>query len=108
MRRSSRRSTRRGSWRMDIFVEPGDRDTWVFRRDEMIRCPRSRMIAITTQGVPYLRPEGVLLYKAKARRVKDEADFSACTPLMEPAARAWLRDSLARVHPRHPWIGCLE
>jgi hypothetical protein len=96
------------AWRMDIFLEPGDRDAWIFRRDETISRPRSQMIAATADGVPYLKPEGVLLYKAKAARPKDEADFAACAPLLEPAARAWLRDALLRVHPLHSWIARLD
>ena len=96
------------AWRMDIFLEPGDGEIWVFRRDHAIRRPRSQAIATTAGGVPYLRPEAVLLYKAKAVSTKDEKDFSLCVPLMEAAARAWLRVSLARVHPYHPWIGRLK
>jgi hypothetical protein len=96
------------AWRMDIFLEPGDRDTWVFRRDETISRPRLQMIAATADGVPYLKPEGVLLYKAKAVRAKDAADFDACAPLLEPAARAWLRDALQRTHPGHSWIDLLD
>jgi hypothetical protein len=96
------------SWRMDIFLEPGDSLTWAFRRDETIRRPRSQMIATTREGVPYLKPEGVLLYKAKAAHAKDEGDFRACAPLLQPSARAWLRDALSRAHPGHPWIGNLQ
>lgn len=91
-------------WRMDILLEPGDTDTWVFRRDETIRCPRSQMIATTTEGVPYLKPEGVLLYKAKATRPKDEDDFRTCAPLMAFAARTWLKSALVRSYPSHHWI----
>ncbi len=29
-----------GAWRMDIFLEPGDAATWVYRRDPTIRLPR--------------------------------------------------------------------
>jgi hypothetical protein len=96
------------SWRMDIFLEPGDSLAWAFRRDETIRRPRSQMIATTREGVPYLKPEGVLLYKAKAAHAKDEGDFRACAPLLQPSARAWLRDALSRAHPGHPWIGNLQ
>ncbi|HET8657705.1 MAG TPA: hypothetical protein VFM55_01750 [Micromonosporaceae bacterium] len=39
--------------------------------------------------MPYLRPEGVLLFKARARRPKDEADLAAVLPELGPAARAW-------------------
>lgn len=91
-------------WRMDILLEPGDNDTWVFRRDETIRRPRSQMTATTREGVPYLKPEGVLLYKAKATRPKDEDDFRASAPLMAIAARAWLKSALVRSYPSHHWI----
>ncbi len=77
------------AWRMDIMMESGDAQTWVFRRDPSIRAPRSRMIG-TRDGVRFLKPEGALLYKAKATRPKDEADFAVCLPGLDDAARAWL------------------
>lgn len=94
------------AWRMDIMMEPGDAHTWVFRRDPSIRAPRKQMIG-TRDGVRFLKPEGALLYKAKAARPKDEADFAVCLPHLEAAARAWLGDALARAHPHHPWIAAL-
>ena len=90
-------------WRIDVMQEPGDRGTWVLRRDERIAAARERMTALC-DGIPYLRPEGVLLYKAKAQRPKDETDFSACLPHMNAEARDWLREALARVHPGHSWL----
>jgi hypothetical protein len=80
----------------------------VCRRDETIRRPRTEMTGISANGVPYLKPEGVLLYKAKALRPKDEADFDACAPIMGDAARRWLKQALQRVHPGHRWLAALE
>ncbi len=94
-------------WCMDVFLEPGDAESWVCRRDAAIRCPRSRMIGTSAGGIPYLKPEGVLLYKAKSLRLKDQADFAATVPLMDAAARRWLGDALARAHPGHPWLAAL-
>jgi aminoglycoside-2''-adenylyltransferase len=92
------------AWRMDVMLEPGDATTWTFRRDTRIRAPRSRMIGIR-DGIPYLKPEGALLFKAKAAtRAKDEADFAACLPHLDPQARRWLREALAIAHPGHPWL----
>ena len=34
----------------------------------------------TDDGIPYVIPEVVLLFKAKARRAKDEADFQHALP----------------------------
>jgi hypothetical protein len=54
-----------GVYRLDIFREPHDGDTWI-------------------------------------RRPKDQADFTGVLPLLNPARRAWLAATLARVHPRAP------
>jgi hypothetical protein len=94
-----------GLWRMDVFREPSDGDTWICRRDESIRMPYREVIERTEDGIPYLRPEIVLLFKAKhSHQPKNEADFAAAVPLLEPARRDWLARSLALVHPGHPWV----
>ncbi|MCZ6870980.1 MAG: amino acid transporter [Gammaproteobacteria bacterium] len=93
-------------WRMDVMLEPGDEATWVYRRDESVRAPRQRMVS-TRDGVSFLKPEAVLLYKAKATRPKDEADFAACLPLLDGEARHWLRTILTRLHPEHSWLSAL-
>ena len=94
------------AWRMDIMLEPGDAQTWIFRRDERIRAARTSMTGMR-DTVPFLVPEGVLLYKAKAVREKDRADMEVVLPHLDDAARAWLRESLERVHPGHAWIAVL-
>jgi len=99
---------RANAWRMDVMLEPGDADTWAFRRDERIRAPRAQMIARTDEGIPYLAPQGALLFKAKRTSDKDEVDFAAAAPLLSAPARAWLRDALALVHPGHPWGAALS
>lgn len=96
-----------GAWRMDIFLEPGDERTWVFRRQAEITAERVAVTGRTADGIPYLRPEAVLLFKAKARRPKDEADFAGCLPRLGDEARAWLARALRLAHPGHPWIEAL-
>lgn len=93
-----------GSYLLDVFREPHDGDTWICRRDGAIRLPYRAIIRHTTDGIPYLAPELVLLFKAKHRRPKDEADFDATVPHLTPAQRATLAGFLERVHPGHPWI----
>lgn len=95
-----------GAWRLDVMSEPGDARTWVFRRDPRVRAPRARMVG-RRDGIPYLRPAGVLLFKARACRAKDVADFEACLPRLDAPARQWLAGTLARVHPGHAWIARL-
>jgi hypothetical protein len=96
------------AWRMDVMLEPGDDDVWMFRRDPEIRAPRSAMVDRTADGIPFLRPQGTLLFKAKAARPKDEHDLAACLPLMDAPARAWLAKALGQAHPGHPWLDALE
>ncbi|MFJ1756981.1 nucleotidyltransferase domain-containing protein [Kitasatospora sp. NPDC088134] len=93
-----------GNYLLDVFREPHDGGTWICRRDEGIRFPYSDIVHRSQDGIPYLAPELVLLFKAKHVRRKDQSDFDATVPHLTPAQRATLTDLLARVHPGHPWI----
>ena len=94
-----------GVYRLDVFREPHDGDTWICRRDETIRLPYTQIVRHTAGGVPYLSPELVLLFKAKhAAQEKNEADFAGVAPLLARGEREWLRDALGRVHPGHEWL----
>ncbi|WP_446220323.1 hypothetical protein [Micromonospora sp. IBHARD004] len=90
-------------WRFDVFREPHDGGTWICRRDARIRRPYAELIRHDPGGIPYLCPEVVLLFKAKAVRDKDRADFDVTVPLLSAAGRRWLDGALALVHPGHPW-----
>jgi hypothetical protein len=59
-------------------------------------------------GVPFLRPEIVLLYKAGELSPKNEADFAAVRPQLTPTASQWLREALEVIDPRHPWLPQLD
>lgn len=91
-------------WRLDVFREPADGNTWVCRRDERLRLPYDELVERTSGGIPYARPEVVLLFKAKAARPKDDGDFAAVVPLLDPGPRRWLVDALELVHPGHRWL----
>jgi hypothetical protein len=94
-----------GRWLLVVFREPSDGDPWIYRRDERIRLPYADVIERTGDGIPYARPEIVLLFKAKrVVRPKDEADFAAVWPSLGPDRRSWLAETLALVHPGHPWL----
>jgi hypothetical protein len=96
-----------GNYLVDVFREPHDGDTWICRRDETIRLPYRDIIHRTRDGIPYLAPELVLLFKAKNSRPKDQADFDGAVPHLTPAQRETLAGLLARVHPGHPWLASL-
>lgn len=92
-----------GFWRLDIFREPSADGQWVCRRDARIQLPYEVLIEQSTAGIPYTRPEVVLLFKAKATRPKDDADFAAVLPHLGPERRVWLAEVLDLVHPGHRW-----
>lgn len=69
-----------------------------------IRRPLANAIELSRGGIPYLAPEIVLLFKAKARRDKDEADLALTLPSLTPDRIRWLRQALRIVYPEHEWI----
>ncbi len=91
-------------WRVDMMLEDGTPDLWVYKRDPAIRRPRGEMVRMSAEGIPYLAPEAILLFKAKYRRDKDEADFTRALPKLGAAQRNWLKACIARAHPSHAWL----
>lgn len=92
-----------GAYRTDLFLEAGAGRQWIFKRDARIRMPVRAATGRTEDGVPFLRPEIALLYKAAGRRPKDEADLAATLPLLDAPARDWLVKALDLAHPGHAW-----
>ena len=97
-----------GRWCVDIFREPHDGDRWICRRDETIRLPYDEIIEHDREGIPFLAPEFVLLFKAKLDRDKDRADLRGVLPLLDEARRGRLAQLLTRVHPGHSWLAIVD
>jgi hypothetical protein len=95
-------------WVLELMLDNAECDRWVFRRDCQIQCPLATAIRRNGEGIPYLAPEIQLLYKARATRTQDQADFNLVAPRLGADARAWLRDSLAKTDPGHGWLPLLN
>jgi len=95
-------------YHLEFLLNEQDQSTheWVFRRDGRIRRSLAAAFA-TNRDVPYLVPEIVLLYKAKAPSVKDDADLSAVLPRLSTEQRTWLDQAIARTTPGHRWLSVL-
>jgi hypothetical protein len=97
-------------WRFQLLLMETDGPDWIFRRDPRIRGPIDRLGWHTPGGLPILRPEIQLLYKAgPGRRPKDDADFVATAPALSADARSWLTEVLTLQFAReHPWIDSMS
>jgi hypothetical protein len=91
-------------WRVDLFREPSIGGEWLCRRDEAIRLPYAELIEHTAGGIPYARPEVVLLFKAKDARPKNESDLAAVLPHLSSERRRLLAEWISLVHPGHFWL----
>ncbi|MBN3834919.1 amino acid transporter [Burkholderia sp. Ac-20344] len=96
-----------GSWRIDMMIEPGTAESWAYKRAPSFKRPRAEMVMKTADGVPYLNPSAVLLFKARDRRPKDQQDFDRALPKLPAAERAWLKGCLDVLHPGNEWARAL-
>lgn len=95
------------AWQMQLMLTETEGEEWYSRRDHAIRGHRSDLI-VTYGGLPCVRVEVQLLYKAKRTLPKDMLDFQSCLPLLSPAQKEWLKDGLLRLYPAgHIWLASL-
>lgn len=92
-----------GPWRLQLVLNPGQGETWIYRRDFRIRLHMSDLVW-HSNGIPYLAPEVQLLFKSKSARTKDEQDLDDSLPLLSTRQRTWLREALHLSAPMHPWL----
>lgn len=90
-------------WEYDVILMEMTPTAWTYKRDCRITRPPEQTLW-ARDGIQYLRPEVQLLHKAPSLRTKDQEDFEACLPVLDPTARGWLRTALEIAHPGHPWL----
>jgi len=83
-------------------------DQWVFRRNPEVSFPCERIGHRFENALPYLRPEIVLLYKAKNPGAIDESDFERVRTRLAPEGGQWLLNAIMQCHPDHPWLSKLR
>ena len=90
-------------WTCEFLLNEHTDQDWIFRRDEAVTRSLDE-VGAEQDGVPFLRPEIVLLYKASELSPKNEAYFAAVRPHLTETASQWLREALEVNDPRHPWV----
>ena len=97
---------------LDLMLSDLSGGTWHYRRAPRITLPLDHARKVSPDGLPYLTPEAVLLFKAGAAgrdpRGKDEQDYQRVQPGLTAEARAWLHGALTHTSPGHPWLRSLE
>jgi hypothetical protein len=97
-----------GCWRVDMMVDRGSPDIWVYKRDPSFTLSRTEAIRATADGIRYLAPHIVLLFNARHVREKDHQDFRNAVPRLESSEKSALRRWLEVRHPGHVWIQELQ
>jgi hypothetical protein len=96
------------AWELQIMLAEVEEGRWFMRRHPQVGGRRDDLIT-TYAGIPCIRVEVQLLYKARGCRPKDACDFQACLPRLSADARRWLRDRLLLLYPSgHAWLEELD
>jgi hypothetical protein len=94
-------------WRFELLVDDVIDGQWAYRGNPVVRLPLEQLGRTTATGLPYLRPEVVLLYKARQPRAFDEHDAAVAIPRLSGSERAWLAVAIAKDRPEHHWLPLL-
>jgi hypothetical protein len=90
--------------RLEVLLNEIEDNKWIFRRESSVSFQESSLFLHSNEGIPYLHPAVVLLYKAKNTREKDHADFLAVKDLLKGDDKKWLLNALQVHVPDHKWI----
>ncbi len=93
---------------LEILFSECNTDFWIYRRNLDIRMPLTAFGLVSDDGIPYVNPEIVLLFKAKDPDIKDMLDFTNAGPALEFIQRDWLKDAIGMTHPGHIWCAKLD
>lgn len=92
---------------LEILLNESSGEEWRFRRNLKIVRPLSMIGLRSENGIPFLSPEVVLLYKAKNPTNNDQADLNNVRKVLDGKRRQWLKQAIQACHPGHPWINLL-
>lgn len=93
--------------KLEILLNERDGSNWIFRRNQDIKRALTLIAMHTEDGIPFLAPEIVLLFKAKSAKPCDEKDFENMIAKLDTERLSWLRKSIEICHPGHCWLDCL-
>lgn len=87
-----------GAWSLDIVINEGDAERWIYRRDPQLRLTWNEAMLAAPSGVPHLAPELQLLFKSSHVRAKDDIDAREVIPELSTERRERLGRLLTADH----------
>jgi hypothetical protein len=78
----------------EVFLSRADGTSLVYRRGTHSVTREQADVTRYRDGIPYLAPEVVLLFKARSTAAKDQHDTETALPLLDAGQRSWLHDTL--------------
>jgi hypothetical protein len=89
---------------LDVPFTPDTDGRWTNKRNRSHTEDLEDVTWVAADGLRYAKPEVTLMFKAAQTREKDVRDAQVVLPLLDAAARGWLRRAVARFAPEHPWV----
>jgi hypothetical protein len=81
----------------EVFLAEADGTFWVHRRGAYsVKRPLAG-ITRHRDGIPFLAPEVVLLFKARSKADKDQHDVETALPALDDGQRSWFQETLKRL-----------
>jgi hypothetical protein len=94
----------RSPWVLDVPFTPDTEGRWTNKRHLEHTENLDDVTWLAPDGLRYAKPEVTLMFKAAQVRDKDRRDAAVVLPMLDATARGWLRDTVARFAPEHPWV----
>ncbi len=91
-----------GAWVLQVNVEDGTANAWLYRRDSRLQLPWNRAV-LDIGGIPTGAPEVQLVWKALRPSPQDEQDKDAVLPGLDAEARQWWERAILSIHPHSTW-----
>jgi hypothetical protein len=91
-------------WVFDMPLTPDRDGLWANKKLPDHVAPLDEVTWVADDGMRYLNPEIVLMFKARLGRTKDDRDLARAWPLLDQRARRWLRETVEQLFPDHAWL----
>ncbi len=93
---------------IEIQLSSCEDNEFIYTKNQTIHMPIDKVF-YKRDGLPFLAPEIVLLYKSKYLSADNQNDFDLATQLMDKEQTDWLVDALVTEYGNdHPWVEILK